>query len=241
MPIRFTKELFKAFENDYAQDWYLETARKLLELYPDYMNAFGADLKKTQNFCERVHINAKSAEIFNQRDVFKLAVLSLSLGLNFRDDPRFKKALSNSLERTHIPEGRRVILLSEFAHKWVQADWQKNNLAGLGEKVSSYIKGKSSVLTDATERREGTLTLFLPEFSGEFEICSDFFRLTEQHCASYGLHHGVQRFAYFGCSVSYGVKWFDDPLLENLKKVFSTSKTSNNLCEGIRDFYKGFA
>jgi hypothetical protein len=241
MAIRLTKEQFQAFEDSYAQDWYEEAAQKLMNLYPDYINAFGAKLQNVRKFCVEVHLNAKAVQIHSQKDVLKLAVLSLILGLNFRDDPRFRKALENSLDRTHIPENRRIILLSEFVQDWVQAGWSQNKMAEPGERLASYIIQNTNELTSASERRENIYTLFPSAFSDQFEVCAAFFRLTEQHCAEYGMHHGVLRFAYLGCSVTFGVKWFDDPLLENLKAVFSTSKTPNELGEGIRSFYKGFA
>ena len=78
-------------------------------------------------------------------------------------------------------------------------------------------------------------------FFDRYDLCGSFCKVNEQHCDHYGMQHPVLRFAYMGCAVVHGVQWFNDPLLKNLKSVFSTSKTLDDLCDGFGAFYKGFA
>ena len=144
----------QGFEQREAEAWYRGTAHKLQELYPSYIEALGVEDQDIRQFCALIHGHAKAYELSKQRDVFKLVVLAFSLGAYFPHDPRFRKALEGSLDRTHIPAERRVILLSEFTGQWLQTVWKDEPLLDLGAQFIQHLKAYSKKVQSPESRVE---------------------------------------------------------------------------------------
>lgn len=230
----------QTFERQKAEAWYSDTSKKLHDLYPSYMSALGVDDLDIRKFCALMHNHAEDCKLYKQRDVFKIIILAFSLGAYFPYDPRFREALEGSLDRTHIPADRRVILLSEFTEQWQKNVWKDELLPQFGRRLIQHLS-YSPKAHSVENRQESIFDMFPPAFFDRYDLCAAFCNLNEQHCDHYELRHPILRLAYMGCAVVHGVQWFDDPLLKNLKFVFYNSTKFEDLHDGMVSFYEGFA
>lgn len=109
-------------------------------MYPAHMEALGATVADLSGLCRTVRGHALSYQITERRDVFKLAVIALSLGVYFCHDPRFQEGIARSLARLTLPSGRRLTLLSTFAEAWLRSLWRGRTLSDFGARLVATLR-----------------------------------------------------------------------------------------------------
>lgn len=241
MVMKISKSQFAAFEKEATSQWDAEVAGKLLEIYPDYIRALSVVRGELQSFCRVVRDYAATYQIYAEREVFKIIVISVSLGAHFPHDPRFELGIQRSLARANIPQDRRLTLLVDFVETWLGATWDENGLGLTGLRLVEIVRHgqKSGASHDGIRHALNGLVLQSPTIATP-ERREAFMKTCLRHADGYGLHESQRRMAYVGGALLHGIYWFDDPLLVRLRRAIEGAVSADDLCDRMSVFYQGF-
>ncbi|WP_159980166.1 hypothetical protein [Roseobacter cerasinus] len=233
--MKFSQQQFIALEAQAAAGWDRETAKELQALYSHYMAALGVALDDITAFVRTVRDYAQAYHITSKREVFKLAVIGVSLGAHFPHDPRFEHGVASSLGRTGIPQNRRLVLLSDFVETWLGATWTGEGLDVVGARLVARID--SSLPLEAALRG---LVAQSPSLAPRARRKA-FLDACLVHADGYGLRTPERRLAYVGAALIHGIYWFDDPLMGGLRRIVAETETPDLMRDQMAEFYAGFA
>lgn len=241
MAMKISRAQFAAFEGEAAARWDTETSVTLLELYPDHMRALGAGQGEIESFCRCVRDYATAYQLTARKEVFKLVVIAVSLGVHFPHDPRFAQGIRSSIARVNIPQNRRLALLEEFAQSWLGATWDGNGTGPIGLRLTEIVRHgeQSGASRDGIRDALSGLVLQSPTIATP-ERREAFMDACLHHADGYGLRDAQRRLAYVGGALLHGIYWFDDPLWGRLRKGIGSASSADDLCSRMSAFYQGF-
>lgn len=242
MAFTISEGMFRTLAQGAAEDWDRQTAEKLLEMYPAHMGALGATVADLSGLCRTVRGHALSYQITERRDVFKLAVIGLSLGAHFCHDPRFQEGIARSLARLSLPSGRRLTLLSTFAEAWLRSLWRGRTLSDFGARLVATLR-HCTVMPDSPSALTAALRPLLPDERGilRVEQSETFLAACADHTLAYGLPDPELRLAYCASALAHGYSWFDDPLMRGLRSEFEAARSADDLHARMAGFYARFS
>lgn len=232
--LKLTKIQFDEYEEKARRDWDDRTGLRLKELYPDFLNGLGCSKTDVQKFARIARKNAAHYQVFDKRDVFKIVVVSMSLGAHFVHDPRLKTTICHSLDQHELGASHRVERLVGYCSHWLDKVWLGQSLDAIWRNVLAALQLQNSS-RDCLEafQREYTDALPASFFNLFADTCLD-------HACRYGLQTPHQQSAYICLSAVHGVYWFDDPLLTEFRSAVEKAISSEALQQNLTILYERF-
>ena len=239
---RFPSTTLDALREPTAIQWDQQTATHLLATYPRHFEALGATAADLSALCCSVRERAAGFGMTTRRDVRKIAIAAVSLGVGFFDDPRFDSEIGRALADDALAPDEKTARIEEATLEWVAYAWNGSTLADLGERIEAALSRPEDVYSD----RESLLEILKAVLPGQGRLLNedanirfyaDCFAAAEAH----GLTDPVTRTAYTACALAHGLHWFDDPQYRTLRAVFEKADGQTALRRALGNFYAEFA
>lgn len=229
--IQVSKSAQAPFRDAAIATWAMETTDFLARTYGAYFFALGTRTYDLEEMCRAVHRWGGRVGCEGNRTLRQLCCLSVSLGHQFWQDPRFVSYVAATIQDRNVPRAKAVETLIGHGTEWLDALWADDTIQAFGERVCAFILSEYRITHE-------TLHYVLPGhsdmFSQEDETrLLDWLRARLPDCA---FDH--QRHAYMCLSLALGTAWWKDPQYRILAHHVSAQPEPQELVNRILPMFR---
>lgn len=220
---------------DHARvQWADRAACRLHHAYPAYFSALAVTPRQLVPLCAAVEQRAAPRGIKGERDLHRLALVALSLGHCFWDDPRFRAYAASSLDDTVIPASRRALAMAEHSKHWLRGLWQHDDLQSFSERLTTHIQFRSAPSGEV-------LHALVPGHSRNLRSSASdrYIEWLRQQQPIRHLRTPSQQLAYLACCLVHGAGWHRDPQYPLLVRIITTTSDPDQLANRLLAVYAG--
>lgn len=229
--MRVSQAALTPFREAGIATWAMETSGFLAKTYADYFAALGTRTDDLEKMCLAVHRWASRSGCDGNRALRQLSCLSISLGHQFWQDPRFGDYVAGTIEKRTLPRPQAVAELMAHGTHWLEALWANDSINDFGERLCALITGGHSVTSE-------TLKYVLPGHSAMFTPEDETRLLVWLGPRLPEVQYSHQRIAYTSLALALGTAWWKDPQYRMLAHHVSAQRDGQELVNRILPMFR---
>lgn len=229
--MRVSKSALAPFREAGIATWAMETSGFLANTYADYFSALGTRTTDLEDMCTAVYRWADRTGCSSNRLLRQLCCLSVSLGHQFWQDPRFGDYVATTVENRDVPRAKAVADLMDHGAVWLDALWADDSINEFGERLCTLILRGYAVNSD-------TLRYALPGHAEMFTPDNETRLLVWLGPRLPECQYSHQRLAYTCLAFALGVAWWRDPQYRMLAHHVSAQSDAQQLVNRILPMFR---